>query len=247
MKTWLLVLIMVRTVSMKTWKDMEKKCQFLIKCQVQALVLDGVIAQQQPEAKYKWGQAKAWPNSIFNFFFVVFLCFIAFLFHLTTSLLPFVDSLLFHSISFLCYFVFGYFSICYSMLYFSFFCCCSLLHYSLFRVSLLYHFIIPFFIAAQFRYYLFQCAFISLLFVLICPCFVAPLFHCHYFLAICSLYLCFTPPLFSLPLVPLQIPLQFTLVASLIPSMLCCYAFGYLPCPHQYLSLPQDLFCKCWS
>lgn len=212
MKTWLLVLIMVRTVSMKTWKDMEKKCQFLIKCQVQALVLDGVIAQQQPEAKYKWGQAKAWPNSIFNFFFVVFLCFIAFLFHLTTSLLPFVDSLLFHSISFLCYFVFGYFSICYSMLYFSFFCCCSLLHYSLFRVSLLYHFIIPFFIAAQFRYYLFQCAFISLLFVLICPCFVAPLFHCviisllFVLSTFVSLHHCFHYPLchfkypFSLPL-----------------------------------------------
>ncbi len=211
MKTWLLVLIMVRTVSMKTWKDMEKKCQFLIKCQVQALVLDGVIAQQQPEAKYKWGQAKAWPNSIFNFFFVVFLCFIAFLFHLTTSLLPFVDSLLFHSISFLCYFVFGYFSFCYSMLYFSFFFVapCSITPCFVFHCSIISLFpssLLPSFATICFNVPLFHyCLFLSAL-ALLHHCFTVSLFPCYLLLStFVSLHHCFHYPLchfkypFSLP------------------------------------------------
>ncbi len=131
-----------------------KKISILIKCQVQALVLDGVIAQQQPQAKYKWGQAFAQHHCIFKKKSWVFLCFIAFLFHLTTSLLPFVDSLLFCSIYYLCYFVFGYFSFCYSMLYFFFFLA-PLLLYSLFLALLLWFsqlfcLVVPFFIASCF-------------------------------------------------------------------------------------------------
>lgn len=186
MKTWLLVLIMVRTVSMKTWKDMEKKCQFLIKCQVQALVLDGVIAQQQPEAKYKWGQDFAWPNSIFILFFWCFFASLPFCFISLLPCFPLLTPCSFTPSPFfaiLCLVTFHFVTPCFTSLFFL-----------LLLAPLL---LVLCFIALSFHYSLLHCCLVSLLFVSMClyftiVCSYLPLLCCtivslcHYFLAICS-------------------------------------------------------------